>query len=300
MDAETETMMKSIVLKIACAVSLAALAGCHTMDQLKKSGDAASNGDYGEAGVALLLTPITLILDVFTLGGSVDPETGASALGSYAESKGYAPAGSTATALRQSRANMAAIESITGDSSSSTSLTTASSTASSSEAEEQEETDGTAQAVLASTTRSYNGTCQVTTVFLANRIPEVNNTQIRQIRDIAVNTNIVDGMHEANRQGYTPEAAIKASLAQAKEFDATTAQALQSASAVDAFGTTDEEFLAVLKNGKLSLEDCGAIRNASLCAAAATKIGAIFNRAVAGEMMCHLRAGTWPGRATRS
>lgn len=141
---------------------------------------------------------------------------------------------------------------------------------------------------------SASGRCRSNMQYLAGRIPVTGNAQVDSIRSQVLATDVMEVMRSASTQGYSPNAAVQATLDQAREFDRTTAEALSAAAATDAFGTTDDQFLDKLKSGKISIKQCDGIRNNSLCAAAITKIGAIVNRAVAAEMQCHIRANTWP------
>ncbi|MDA0426056.1 hypothetical protein [Stutzerimonas frequens] len=136
--------------------------------------------------------------------------------------------------------------------------------------------------------------CHESLDYLSSRLPSIGNAEVQSIRSEILGTNIMQVMVDVSSQGYTPDEAVSAILAQAREFDKSTEQALISASSVDSFGQTDDEFLSKLKSGQLNIDDCGGIRNSSLCTAAITKIGAIANRAIAAELQCHIRAGTWP------
>jgi hypothetical protein len=51
--------------------------------------------------------------------------------------------------------------------------------------------------------------------------------------------------------------------------------------------------MAKLKDNSLQLGDCQDIRSSSLCAAASYKMSAVFYRAMAAELDCHIRHGTW-------
>jgi len=139
-----------------------------------------------------------------------------------------------------------------------------------------------------------SGACRTSTAFLASRIPTVGAAMVDDVRTVVINEDIVNSMRQAGKQGYSPEAAIKLTLEQARAHDATAAQAVSMASSFDALGTSDEEFLSQMKSGKLRLEQCDGLRNNALCAAAVHKMGAIGNRAIAAEMQCHLRANSWP------
>ena len=136
--------------------------------------------------------------------------------------------------------------------------------------------------------------CHENLNYLSSRLPKVGNAEVQGIRKQILETNIMQVMADASSHGYAPDEAVSATLAQAREFDNSTEQALISASAVDSFGETDDEFLVKLKTGQLNIDECSGIRNSSLCSAAITKIGAIANRAIAAELQCHIRAGTWP------
>jgi len=281
-------MSKAITFLCAGVTSSALLAGCTTMDALKSSGDNFSKGNLLAGTMNLVFTPIALAYDVVTLGGNVSPDVSTAAVGAYAEGKGYVPAGTTSQMIAVSSTATASSSNDTASDSASPMMpsTTAIDT------------------VAATGARSGAGTkgnCRANTAFLETRIPRINNAEFNNLRDAAVSTDIVDAMRQANGQGYTPQSAVQALLAQARENDARTAEALKTASAVDALGTTDDEFLNRIRTGTINLSTCDGLRNAALCAAAMMKLGAITNRAVAAEMQCHIRAGTWPkGTATGS
>ncbi|CAG9187043.1 hypothetical protein [Cupriavidus pinatubonensis] len=278
-------MTKTTIFTITAIAVL--FSGCTTMDAIKSSGDNLSKGNLLAAAMNLVFTPIALAYDVVTLGGNVSPEVATTAAGAYAESQGYVAAGTISKMIEVTSASNSTSSS--SDTSSSVNSGTSSTTSKFGASN-----DSVGTTVVGAGGKG-KGNCSINTAFLAPKIPTFNSSDLKSIRDMAVSTDIVDAMRQANGQGYTPQAAVKAALDQARAFDTATKEALQTASAVDAFGTTDEEFLNRLRNGSLNLNKCDGIRNSALCSAGATKIGAIFNRAVAAEMQCHIRAGTWPG-----
>ena len=94
-------------------------------------------------------------------------------------------------------------------------------------------------------------------------------------------------MRMANQSGIPPREAVKQSLDQAKSHEDTAREALATASMVDAFGATDEEFLRAINNGTINVTSCEGIRNGSLCAAILNKYAAIASRATAANFNCH-------------
>ncbi len=135
--------------------------------------------------------------------------------------------------------------------------------------------------------------CRTNTSYLGARIPNFRVSELQEQRRNALSENIMLAMQRAKQQGYAPNQAVTAALQQAREFDKTAKEALRTAASVDAIGTTDEEFLAKLNNRSLDVPNCDNMRNSALCVAIVNKIAAITTRAVAAEMQCHIRAGTW-------
>lgn len=138
------------------------------------------------------------------------------------------------------------------------------------------------------------GTCRRTTAFLRDRLPRLSNPDLQPLVEESASIDLVRFMRDLNMKGQPAHEAIRLSRAQAAEYDRTAMQAVATASATDAFGTSDEAFLAALANGRLNVSTCTGIRNNALCAATGAKIGAITARAVADELACHDRAGSWP------
>jgi hypothetical protein len=137
-------------------------------------------------------------------------------------------------------------------------------------------------------------TCRSTTDFLSDRLPPLGPPELEKVRQELLGNNIQNNMKEANRQGFTHADAVQAAFNQAKEYDRAAKEALGTATDTDAFGTTDEEFSRLLKNGSLSVSRCEGIRNNALCAAITFRMSALTFRAIASEMECHLRANSWP------
>lgn len=137
-------------------------------------------------------------------------------------------------------------------------------------------------------------TCRTSLSHLNSRIPSFTVSELQQVRAAVLGQDLVEAMRSMRRHGLSPEAAVRASLDQAREMDRAAREALQTAGAVDAFGTTDDEFLDRLKAGTLQTSNCTGIRNTAICSAIINRLGAVANRAVAAEMQCHIRAGTWP------
>lgn len=135
--------------------------------------------------------------------------------------------------------------------------------------------------------------CHSDMSFLSARLPQTANPEIRDIINKMLSTDISTVMKSATSQGFSPEDAVKATMQQARVYDESARQAVSTASQTDALGNSDDEFLASIKSGKLNLDKCDGIRNSALCSAAISKIGAVFNRAIAAEMTCHIRAKTW-------
>lgn len=141
------------------------------------------------------------------------------------------------------------------------------------------------------------GSCPVTLAHLRSRFPDANalpGAELRNVRNQILSADVRETMRAVGAQGFSPQRGIDASLAQARQHDDVARDALATASAVDAAGITDETFAQQVNSGQLRVSDCSGIRNGSLCAAIAEKMGAIATRAMAAAMQCHLRAGTWP------
>lgn len=101
-------------------------------------------------------------------------------------------------------------------------------------------------------------------------------------------------MRNAKQQGISPNVAVDVTLKQAKEYDTQIRKALGGAMDVDSLGTTDDQFLERLQNGTLSVKRCDeGIRSSTLCIAIVNKMAAVVMRAIAAEMQCHIRAGSW-------
>jgi hypothetical protein len=135
--------------------------------------------------------------------------------------------------------------------------------------------------------------CHMTGAFLSDRFPPFSQPTVEKVRTTMLASSLEEPMREANEKGISPEQTVQSFFDQATANDASAAQALKAAASVDAMGATDEEFMAKLKDNSLQLGDCQDIRSSSLCAAASYKMSAVFYRAMAAELDCHIRHGTW-------
>lgn len=136
--------------------------------------------------------------------------------------------------------------------------------------------------------------CRTTTAFLDSRLPQWSDPSLRDMRQKAVSEDIVLAMRNAKQQGISPNVAVDVTLKQAKEYDTQIRKALGGAMDVDSLGTTDDQFLERLQNGTLSVKRCDeGIRSSTLCIAIVNKMAAVVMRAIAAEMQCHIRAGSW-------
>lgn len=134
--------------------------------------------------------------------------------------------------------------------------------------------------------------CRATLGFLTPRLPNFPATELNSMRSAIVGQSVVSAISGAKAQGYSQENAIKAVLAQAKEFDRVSRESAQCAADVDAMGASDDDFLAAMRQGRAP-SNCGGIRNACLCAGIVNRISAVAARALAAEMQCFARSGKW-------
>lgn len=137
------------------------------------------------------------------------------------------------------------------------------------------------------------GTCQYDLSYLSSSLPRTKAQQTDSIRNQILNSSITNMMRKINQSGTAPREAVKQSLDQARSHEQTAREALAIASMVDAFGSTDEEFQRSINNGTTNVTSCEGVRNSSLCAAIMNKYGAIASRAVAANLNCHYRNGSW-------
>ncbi len=146
----------------------------------------------------------------------------------------------------------------------------------------------------AGTSASGDGeACHTTAAFLSDSIPPFTQPMLEEIRTKMLAADLRDEMSKAKARGETPQQMVENLFQQGRAYDKSAAEAASTAAAVDAMGTTDQEFMAKLKNHSLELGDCGAIRSSSLCSAALFKMSAVFYRAMGAEIDCHVRHGTW-------
>lgn len=136
--------------------------------------------------------------------------------------------------------------------------------------------------------------CRTTTAFLDAKLPQWSDPSLKDMRQKAVSEDIMLAMRKARQQGLSPSDAVDVALLQAKQYDTDIRRALSGAMDVDALGTTDDQFLERLNGGTLSVRRCDeGIRSTNLCVAIVNKMAAVVMRAVAAEMQCHIRAGTF-------
>lgn len=140
--------------------------------------------------------------------------------------------------------------------------------------------------------RTTQTECRQTLGFLAQRLPSFSLAELTTVRSAIIAQDVTQAIAGAKSQGYTAENAIKAAMAQAREFDRVSRESSQCAADVDALGASDEDFLAAMRQGKAPA-NCGGIRNACLCAGIVNRLGALGTRALAAEMQCFARSGKW-------
>ena len=128
---------------------------------------------------------------------------------------------------------------------------------------------------------------------LARRLPPFGLPELDGVRGEILRTSIPTTIANARAQGYSAEAAIGASLAQADEYDRGARSALETAASADGFGTSAQQFAEQLRAGTLRPADCGNIRNSALCQAILSDMGAVASRAVAEAMQCRQQAGAF-------
>jgi hypothetical protein len=146
---------------------------------------------------------------------------------------------------------------------------------------------------MAGSSASGGEDCHMTAAFLGERFPPFSQPMLENVRTKLLAADLHEPMENAKKLGKTPQQVVEGFFETARNLDASSAEALKTAAAVDAVGTTDEEFMAKLKDNSLQLGDCEAIRSSSLCMAAMYKMSAVFYRAMAAELTCHIRNGSW-------
>ena len=135
--------------------------------------------------------------------------------------------------------------------------------------------------------------CRTSLGFLGSRIPTLTAAELQTQRSNVLAESVTGAMAKAKQQGFTADSAMKATLAQAREFDRVSRESAQCAADVDAMGATDEQFLAWMRQGQAPSNCRAGIRAACICAGIINRIAAVGTRALAAEMQCHIRAGTW-------
>lgn len=136
------------------------------------------------------------------------------------------------------------------------------------------------------------GACADNLSYLADHMPITNQPMVDDVRAQVLGTTMQDIMAGIKREGISIDTAIQQSLLQAQANDQSAKDAFATASEVDAYGTSDEQFEAALKSGQLKLDPCDSgIRGPALCAAVTIKYGSIMSRAVAANLMCYKRTG---------
>lgn len=63
-----------------------------------------------------------------------------------------------------------------------------------------------------------DGNCPMTLAHLGSKLPRYNDSDLNLLRNTILKTNMMDVMREARRQGFSPQAAARATLEQAREF----------------------------------------------------------------------------------
>ncbi len=137
------------------------------------------------------------------------------------------------------------------------------------------------------------GICQNDLSYLSSSLPRTKAREIEYERNKILKASITNMMRMINQSGIPPSEAVKQSLEQAKSHEETAREALATASMVDAFGATDDAFLRAINNGTINVISCEGVRNNSLCAAIVNKYAAIASRALAANLNCHNRNGSW-------
>jgi hypothetical protein len=128
---------------------------------------------------------------------------------------------------------------------------------------------------------------------ITSRIPRYGNPQLASIRSKLEAMSVRQAVRSAKSQGLTAQAAVEASMQQARSYDSVVRQATSCAADTDAFGTTDDQFLESLNSSSLRNVSCDGVRGSCLCAAIINKMAAVGTRALAGGMRCFAAQGLW-------
>lgn len=137
------------------------------------------------------------------------------------------------------------------------------------------------------------GGCHASLAYLGARIPRFRAPMLQQVRTAIVEQDVRTAIQGAKSQGFTADSAVEASNASARSMDEQAKVAGQCAAEFDAAGSTEEEFLAAIKDGRLDPASCDGMRNSCLCGAVAAKLGALASRSLAAAMQCHAMRGQW-------
>jgi hypothetical protein len=143
-------------------------------------------------------------------------------------------------------------------------------------------------------TGTVGGTgCPETLGYFASRVPHFKNYRLAVIRDEFLKQNVPQTIQRAKAQGLSAQAAIQAAHSQAREHDTVVRQGAACTADVDAWGSTDEQFLSRINNNQYTNLSCEGVRGSCLCSAIMNKIGAVGARAMAGAMGCFASKGKW-------
>lgn len=134
--------------------------------------------------------------------------------------------------------------------------------------------------------------CRQTLGFLSQRLPTFALSELNTMRGAILAQDVTQAIAGAKSQGYTADNAIKAAMAQAREFDRVSRETAQCSADVDALGASDDDFLNAIRQGRAPA-NCNGIRNSCLCAGIVNRLSAVGTRALAAEMQCFARSGRW-------
>ena len=141
---------------------------------------------------------------------------------------------------------------------------------------------------------SSKGACPTNLSFLNARLPQFNEAALQNLREQAIQINVLEVMKQAKAQGVSANQAVDQMLTSAKQMDASVSVAGACAADFDALGASDEAFFDGLRNGQLAkISNCQGIRNACICAGLSARLGAVVTRVTAAAMQCHAKAGNW-------
>lgn len=128
-----------------------------------------------------------------------------------------------------------------------------------------------------------NGNCPRTLALLANRLPRYADPNLQNLRQQMLAIDVVDTMAKAQAQGYSPQAAAKATVLQAQEAD----RALSDSEAcVRAYSPQPAAAIAALRNGTAPINGMKNATAACSGAYVAAYYAAVAMRELAIDMAC--------------